>query len=390
MNKFDVIILSSTDFFKSYSGTEYFAKSLYSKGLKVCILCKNSDYNKENWEIQQIPIWSLPGFTKKFVKFSGLLFRVISVIFIFFNTRILITTDLKYFREALLFKKYKKNSYFIHYNQELLTPEEHPNYSKLLKIYEENIKFIDINIDSNIERSNVRKSRYKTTGHSFVLPNTLPFHELPERAQKGELGKKSGINESDSRPIFLFMGGANKYSLPYQIINSFIKSNIDAWLIFFCHGSFDYIEELRRFCEISNYSDKVKILNAIPRKELLSIAWEASAGIVYYPYSIECTDNQKYCAPTKFYEYMALGIPIISSNNPTLSKVIDLNRLGVSAIDDSQEGLANCFRYIFNNKDLVDHIKENSPMLFQKGYSYEVLCDPVIEKIVQIIKEKKP
>jgi len=55
----------------------------------------------------------------------------------------------------------------------------------------------------------------------------------------------------------------------------------------------------------------------------------ANAAIMFYDHRNYDSINYKYCNPSKVYDYLSVGLPIISSDNPSMISLIQENKAGV-------------------------------------------------------------
>jgi glycosyltransferase involved in cell wall biosynthesis len=129
-----------------------------------------------------------------------------------------------------------------------------------------------------------------------------------------------------------------------------------------------------------------KIFKRVKRSDLLPVLSQADVGIVDYPYSLEKTWNQKFCAPTKLYEYLAAGLAVVGSDNDSLRKVVENNKAGVCAKSDSVESLASAIDEVLSSEVTLRIMKGNAKHVFGEKYSYEKCCYPVVAQIAQFLQ----
>ncbi|MBC8478253.1 glycosyltransferase, partial [bacterium] len=114
---------------------------------------------------------------------------------------------------------------------------------------------------------------------------------------------------------------------------------------------------------------------------------EADIGVIDYAYRVEPTLNQKYCAPTKLFEFMACGLALLGSANDSLYSIIVEHEIGACATDDSIEALAaalnKLLRYTAND---LQSVKARARRVFAEKFSYEKCCSEPLRELVTFLK----
>lgn len=159
---------------------------------------------------------------------------------------------------------------------------------------------------------------------------------------------------------------------------------MDFELDFYCFGTDEAINSLRVECE-EKLNGKYKLITNRPREEVLNRIRMADIGIVYYDpeYSI----NTRYAAPTKFFEYVSLGIPVMSSGNESLIKIINEYGLGEYMHENNVNGMREGLYRLLKDKGYRKQISENEEKAFKNYLCYEVQSEKAIKKIVDVINE---
>ena len=101
-------------------------------------------------------------------------------------------------------------------------------------------------------------------------------------------------------------------------------------------------------------------------------------GINYYV--PEFSINHKYAAPTKFYEYIACGLNVVSTNNEGINKIIENNNIGVCI--KQKENMEDAIKRLLE-KGLND--RESIRKTFEEKYCYEISSFSAIQEIKKIV-----
>ena len=124
---------------------------------------------------------------------------------------------------------------------------------------------------------------------------------------------------------------------------------------------------------------------AVSREQLRASLSEADIGAIDYSFSVERTANQKHCAPTKLYEFMACGLAILGSNNDSLRNVIEREGIGCCAAGDAPRDLAEALNRLLDSG--VEQMKRKARAVFAEKYSFEVACESEIRKIAAELRK---
>ncbi len=110
-------------------------------------------------------------------------------------------------------------------------------------------------------------------------------------------------------------------------------------------------------------SDNIRVLPPIPHKEIYEFLKNYDIGLAFYK---NLNLNNYYCAPNKVYDYLQMGLPLISNDYPGLKDVIEKNNVGVCLSDVTPENIRDAVRYIIDN-NIFANINEK----VRKRYSWE-------------------
>ena len=293
-----------------------------------------------------------------------------------FRYDIIFFNDLKYFYIMVMVKKLFRKKLFIHYCTELFEDKEIG-----LSLYKKYANIFDFIIDVEPNRGNIREKIYKLKNKPKIILNTLPSDELPVRQNKGGLLKIAGIKNDSNLPIIIYTGGAFPGRGLDVIVNAIKKLEKKSLFIAFVYGDKKSIAKLKNLCRDNLEIGTYIISNEKSREILLSCTYEANCGIVYYPpsESIGC----KYAAPSKFFEYLSCGIPVVTSPNKSLIEIIDLYKCGAYAKDESDISLSYAIEKVLNEEN--SKISSNAEYAFRKYLNYEIQSKDTIDELIKLL-----
>jgi glycosyltransferase involved in cell wall biosynthesis len=299
------------------------------------------------------------------------------------RTKYLLVTDSVFLAEAAFVKRIRgKGITVIQFCHELQI-DDCPTTCRRAGIYARYARVPDFVIDVDPFRAEVRREHFRLVQKPYVLLNTLPRKALPKKEGRGRLSALAGGCDFCGRPVVVFTGGVGKEKPFERVIDAIAQSGTNVFFVAFLTVDAGKISQLTQYAKERLSEGHYRICPAVTRTEILSAIWEADIGVVDYTYSVEPTLNQKYCAPTKLYEYMASGLAVLGSNNDSLRRVIEGEGIGVCAQDDSVQSLAQGLKRLVANPALLCEMKLRAASCFATKYSWEEVCSPVVEQILE-------
>ena len=147
----------------------------------------------------------------------------------------------------------------------------------------------------------------------MVLPNVPLIRGLKQ-------AKSSVRHASKNLDKFLvvYAGALTRERQLEELIEAIVDTPKDWALVFVGFGDNSYIEELRKYAQSLGVSEKFSVLNAVPWNELVSYLRDADVGVAFYR---QDSLNNKYCSPSKVYDYLLAGLQILSTDNPLIKDI---------------------------------------------------------------------
>ncbi|MDP0589316.1 MAG: glycosyltransferase [Candidatus Endonucleobacter bathymodioli] len=131
---------------------------------------------------------------------------------------------------------------------------------------------------------------------------------------------RSKLNIPLDSKIFLYIGILG-YGRGIDLITDVFKNNdLNSSLVFLGYGKFR--EKLKK---LSEAYPNIYVHDAVPHDRVVSIAKSADIGLCLIQ-NVSLSDY--YCLPNKLFEYAFSGIPVLASNFPDISNVVEKYKLG--------------------------------------------------------------
>lgn len=306
------------------------------------------------------------------IKFLGGLSSRIKFLLRSFKYDVLIINDLDFFELAYYIKKFFPKKKVIHYNTEI-HGKDIPYNSHIVNFYSRHANFPDMIIECLAERAEYRKKTFGVSQQIFVIDNTLPVKEVESILNK-DINTDQYFNFPNHAPIMIYAGGCGMNRGLGQLIPLIGKFKNKLNFLLFCYGTNDQINELKKSLE---NCDNCKVENAVSRDVLYNVMNKCNFGLQCYPPDFSV--NYLYASPSKFFEYIALGVSVISTDNIGINKMIKSDSLGICMNDELD--LEAALNTILETEPNRDQIKE----IFREKYCYEIDSIRTITEIERVV-----
>jgi len=192
------------------------------------------------------------------------------------------------------------------------------------------IKNFDLVIAANQERALAMQQHYRLQCVPLVVQNVLDKNM--KSISDEELISIYPVLQPNDRIRLIYQGALG----PDRGLDAFImamKFLEDGYEMIIVGGGPD-VERLKQQAENAHCADRVIFLGLVPRGHLQGIMETAHIGIVTYTGK---GLNSIYCAPNKIYEYAQAGLPVITTNQPTIRNIMHQHQIGLIISSDGAE-----------------------------------------------------
>jgi glycosyltransferase involved in cell wall biosynthesis len=128
-----------------------------------------------------------------------------------------------------------------------------------------------------------------------------------------------------------------------------------------------------------NSLENIKIINQVSPPQIVTLLNHATIAISP---NLRTTKQVK-ALPTKIFEYMAAGLPQVSSNLPLISQILSDKKTGILADPDMPETFADAIEYLLANPQAAFLIGKNAQNKFIERYNWEI----EVEKLLKFYKK---
>ena len=370
-----LVAVAGSEFDRVYAGTQYLLEELnrtFAVELYVFADLRRRDWYRRLPFPCRIVAYRDRAWRGAHIRLMSRVFSLRVRLRLLFARRVLITETPRLPEAAWARRIRGSRMILAQFCQELILPEEYPQ-EYWPRIQKRLARVPDIVIDVDPFRARVRAEYFQLNRMPYVLRNTIPLAQLPPPAPRGRLWELAGIAPPPAGvPVLVHAGGVGREKPFDRVIDAVAGLARPVFLLAFCAADPETIRHFRELAARKLKPGLFCIGPAVAREQLQACLWEADIGVVDYTYSVEPTANQKYCAPTKLYEFMACGLAILGSNNESLRDVIEREGIGCCAPADRPEDLTAALGRLLD-RDLA-LLKTRAREIFATKYCYEQAC----------------
>ena len=133
-------------------------------------------------------------------------------------------------------------------------------------------------------------------------------------------------------------------------------------LVYFVGGAPEDTEKFKTFV-VEKRLDKIRLVSFRPHEEIP--IWLKAADVLVLPNTAKEDISKFYTSPMKMFEYMAAGRPIVASDLPSITEILNQNN-SVLVEPDNPEGLAKGIKFILSDNNFAEKINQQAYLDVQK------------------------
>jgi len=201
------------------------------------------------------------------------------------------------------------------------------------------------------------------TWKSVTVIRNYPLLDYASR----HCGKPSASTPHGIRAIYV--GGISKHRGILELIEAWrlLKGRVGSDVTLHVVGKIS--EDLRVASTIQRYGldDMVSFLGPVQHREVYSLLAKSDVGVaILHP-----IPNYLESLPTKLYEYMAAGLPVIASNFPLWKEIVEGNGCGLTVDPLDPEEIARAIEYLLAYPEEAQRMGENGRRAVKDRYNWE-------------------
>jgi glycosyltransferase involved in cell wall biosynthesis len=198
-----------------------------------------------------------------------------------------------------------------------------------------------------------------------VVPNGVDMSRFGatdhEPTADGESVAEPAGDGDDDRAVIVYVGNVGHAQDLESCVRAMNSTSSDAVLRLV--GGGDTVPRLRRIVREEGLEDRVEFVDPVPREEIPSVLSEADIGIA----PLVDDEELAYAMPTKVYEYLGCGLPVVVTGRGELERFVRKSGGGVHVDNDPAE-IAAAFDRLIGDDALRTDMASNGHEYVRNRY----------------------
>jgi glycosyltransferase involved in cell wall biosynthesis len=125
--------------------------------------------------------------------------------------------------------------------------------------------------------------------------------------------------------------------------------------------------------QFKGFVDYSEVLKLIPLFDVLLMPYQNNVFLSNKSY-----DTAKWMSPMKMFEYLASGVPIISSDLPVLKEVLEHQKTALLVESNNSNSWVNAIELLYSDNVLYKSISKNGLILFKERFTWDKRAQEII------------
>ncbi|MBL1434032.1 glycosyltransferase family 4 protein [Candidatus Wolfebacteria bacterium] len=322
-------------------------------------------YNvKDNFEVKYVPTIDLFSFLGNLSFYVSLFFYSLSsVLFLLRNAK---REDIIYTNETLplLFAS-------LFFKNTLFEVHDYPEKKKwFYGMLFSNVRWVLVTNKWKLKK--IKKDFPQVAGKTFLERNAVEISEFDIPESKKEAREKLKYTFSNKKKIILYTGHLYDWK-GVDILAEAAKQLSNTFEILFVGGTSDGVDSFRlKYGHVQN----IVILGFKPHAEIP--LWQRSSDLLILPNTAKQDISKFYTSPMKLFEYMASKTPILASNIPSISEILNTSNSYLVEPDNPKK-LASIIKSVFKDEDRFERSKAARADI--EDYSWKKRADRIFKHL---------
>ncbi len=383
-----LLVLVGRGFMRGYSGTQYLLDALHRRGsdLDVIVLDQKSNrklYADLAYPVQVYSPMGVPGMRGEVNTWlrnwaNPMLWDYVRR---YRNSQSVLVCEGEFSAVIKLGQWLYPRIPVFHFCQEL----ELASKAYYWKSYRALTEAADGFLDVEPHRAGIRARLLGRSKPYWILPNSLPLKDGVVTADASLLADI--LARKGMRPLLIYTGTVGNADKPFSRLLEIVARVRYPVAFVAILGNVNPQQLVNLQVTARRMLSHVphQLLGPQARRCVISSLPLADVGLIDYAYATCPTENQRYCAPTKFFEYMAAGLALVTSDNPSLRDIIEKEQLGGCAANDDIGSFSAAIDVVLSNPDELALMKLRARAVFVSRYCFDVVGEPVVSELLQMM-----
>lgn len=190
---------------------------------------------------------------------------------------------------------------------------------------------------------------------SYGISNLFVLRNLPKYQKDfDKINLHEIFNIPNGRKILLYQGVILEGRGILKLMNLLDRINDVHFIIV---GEGEYRKQFEDYAANLTWFDRIHFLGAVNHSKLLNYTAASDIGIALIE---NISLSYFYALPNKLFEYIMVGVPVLSSNLPQMKKIIDEYKVGKYVDVENDEEIISALKNLLSDENLLNEYKKNS------------------------------
>jgi colanic acid biosynthesis glycosyl transferase WcaI len=169
-------------------------------------------------------------------------------------------------------------------------------------------------------------------------------------------------------PVIIYTGNIGHAQNLEACVHALDRLSTDAELRLV--GGGDLVPELRTLCRELGVSGQVRFVDPVPQSEIPSMLAEATVGLA----PLVDDPELAYAMPTKLYEYLGCGLPVVTTGRGELRRFVEAADGGIHTKAEP-EALAAAFERLLTDDERRREFGANGRAFVEREYDHQEIAE---------------
>jgi glycosyltransferase involved in cell wall biosynthesis len=199
----------------------------------------------------------------------------------------------------------------------------------------------------------------------------IPPYSAPRSSNR--LRERLGL--SASTRIALYQGGIQENRSLEVLIRAATYLSPDVVVVMMGDGPLT--GALQDMIVSEGMSDRVKMIPAVPYRELIS--WTTSADLGLLVLRPDFSTSIKYCLPNKLFEYLMAGVPVLASSLDAVADILHTYDVGAVVPSVEPQHVGEAIGAMLTDQVALARMRKNALLAAQQDLRWETERDRLVE-----------
>ena len=212
-----------------------------------------------------------------------------------------------------------------------------------------------------------------------VIPNGVDAAAFAAPGEDGDVGSaEGGSDRDDDRRQIVYVGTIGHC----QALEPFVTAMeyMESAAVFRIVGDGDRRAELERVVAAEGLEDRVVFEGLVPRGRVPSMLADSAIGIA----TIEPDESLAYAIPTKVFEYMGTGLPVVAYGEGEIRQIVDRSGGGVM-VDGDPEAIASVLDALLADEERREEMGIRGRQFVEERYDRGVIAGRLSRRLREVV-----